>query len=157
MFGYAGRLLEVDLSKNITNVKNITQDFCREFLGGLGFASKLVFEIKRNADPLSPENNLILAIGPLSGTPVPFSSGVVFATKSPLNNGFCYDILYGDFATEMRMAGYDAIVIKGKAESLRFLYVSNNRRQIKDARQLIGKSPTECEIILKDSLEDPFV
>jgi len=157
MFGYAGRLLEVDLSKNITNVKNITQDFCREFLGGLGFASKLAFEIKRNADPLSPENNLILAIGPLSGTPVPFSSGVVFATKSPLNNGFCYDILYGDFATEMRMAGYDAIVIKGKAESLRFLYVSNNRRQIKDARQLIGKSPTECEIILKDSLEDPFV
>lgn len=157
MFGYARRLLEVDLSKNVTNVKNITLDLCREFLGGLGFASKLIFEIKRNADPLSAENNLILAIGPLSGTSVPFSSGVVFATKSPLNSGFCYDILYGDFAMEMRMANYDAIVIKGKAEVPVFLHINNNRRQIKDARQLIGKSPAECEIVLRNFLEDPFV
>jgi len=122
------------------------EDLALNFLGGRGFAIKILWDtLKQGTDPFSPENKLIFATGPLTGIGLPNSGKLVIASKSPLTGG------YGDgntgswAAVNIRKAGYDALVIEGKASSPIILHIKDQTVEFLDAKDLWGKSSFEVE------------
>src|SRR4030043_1349153 len=118
MFGWNGTFLRVNLSRNKAVAEAYDSSFAFNFLGGRGFAAKILWdELKPGIDPLSPENRLVFAAGPLTGFALPSSGKMVVAAKSPLTWGYG-DGNIGTYASvQMRKAGYDAVVIEGKAKN----------------------------------------
>ncbi|HLN88508.1 MAG TPA: aldehyde ferredoxin oxidoreductase N-terminal domain-containing protein, partial [Candidatus Binatia bacterium] len=146
MQGWNGYFLNVNLTKNTASPEPYTEDMAVNFLGGRGFAIKILWDtLKRGTDPLSPENKLIFATGPLTGIGLPNSGKLVIASKSPLTGG------YGDgnsgswVAVNIRKAGYEAIVIEGKASAPVILHVKDKSWEFLDAGDLWGKSSFEVE------------
>ena len=87
--GYVGKVLRVDLSHGKYIIEELNPELVEKFIGGRGFAIKILFdEVPSRVDPLSPENKIIIATGPLTGTPVVSSGKTVLATKSPLTYGY---------------------------------------------------------------------
>jgi aldehyde:ferredoxin oxidoreductase len=146
MFGWNGRLLHVNLSKGKAVVDKYEAEMAENFLGGRGFATKILWdELKPGIDPLSPENRLVFAAGPLTGFALPSSGKLVVAAKSPLTWGYG-DGNVGTFATvQMRKAGYDAVIIEGKAENPIVLLVRDESAEFLDARDLWGLNSFETE------------
>ena len=95
MNGYAGRILYIDLGRQRFSIQNFDQTFARKFLGGNGFAAKILYDaLKPAVDPFSPDNVVVFAVGPVTDTPVPSTSRAYAATKSPLN-GLFFDSTFG--------------------------------------------------------------
>ena len=138
--------MRVNLSKSHAVVQKYGADMAKNFLGGRGFAAKILWdELKPGTDPLSPENKLVFAAGPLTGFALPSSGKLVVAAKSPLTGGYG-DGSIGSVATvQMRRAGYDALVIEGKAEKPTFLLVQDNQTEFPDAEELWGLNAFETE------------
>ena len=114
--GWNGRLLRVDLTKGKTAVQDYSEDLARRFVGGRGFAVKLLWdELKPGTDPLSPDNMLIYAVGPVTGFVIPNSGKMVVASKSPLTGGYGDGNLGTQASPNLRKSGLDAIVVTGKA------------------------------------------
>jgi aldehyde:ferredoxin oxidoreductase len=144
--GWTGFFLKVNLTNSQTKPEPYREDLALSFLGGRGFAIKILWDtLKQGTDPLSPENKLIFATGPLTGIGLPNSGKLVIASKSPLTGG------YGDgntgswAAVNIRKAGYDAIVIEGKASSPVILHVKDQTVELLDAKDLWGKNSFEVE------------
>ncbi len=113
---------------------------------------------KAAVEPLSPSNPLVLAIGPLSGTMFPTGgNGHVFVAKSPVTNGVGTAVSHGTFGTELKRAGYDAVIITGKAKEPVYLWIDDNRIQLKDANHLWGRSTGETEEAVIDEIGDYYV
>lgn len=158
MYGYAGKILQVDLTKEKAKIDVLKVDEAKKYVGGIGHAIKLVYDnTKPNVDPLSPENVLVLTTGPMSGIMAPTGSGHVFAAKSPLTGGIGASVVQGLFASNMKSAGYDAIVLKGKSRRATFLWVNDDLVQFMDARDLWGKSPARTEETIKKDLGDSSI
>lgn len=146
MYGWTGVFLQVDLSKNKAVAENYSSDLALNFLGGRGFAAKILWDkLKPGTDPLSPENILIFATGPLTGIGLPNSGKLVVAAKSPLTGGYGDGNIGTLAAVYMRKAGYDALVIEGKAESPVILYVKNQVAEFVDAQDYWGLNSFETE------------
>ncbi|MEM3553695.1 MAG: aldehyde ferredoxin oxidoreductase family protein, partial [Candidatus Bathyarchaeia archaeon] len=150
-YGWNGRILRVNLSKKKVEVEEYNADFALKYIGGRGFAAKILFdELKPGIDPLGPENKLIVAAGPLTGLPGPSLGKLVIAAKSPLTGG------YGDgnagtmAAVQMRRAGFDALVVDGKTEKPVYIYVEEEKGYILSADGLWGKTTFEAEKELKE-------
>ena len=148
--GWTGVLLQVDLSRNKAVPENYDPSLAFDFLGGRGFAAKILWDrLKPGVDPLSPGNKLVFAAGPLSGFGLPNAGKLVVAAKSPLTGG------YGDgnvgtlAAVEMRKAGYDAVIIEGKAPKPVVLYVGNKTTEFLDAKDLWGLNSFEADVRLR--------
>jgi len=111
MHGWTGVFLNVDLTTNSAVPERYDEGLARNFLGGRGFAAKILWDrLKRGTDPLSPQNLLVFAAGPLTGIGLPNSGKLVVASKSPLTGGYG-DGNIGTLAAEhMRKAGYDALI-----------------------------------------------
>src|SRR5574340_1282861 len=108
--GYAGRMLYVDLTSGSLQVRPLERDFALKYIGGRGFSARILYDgLRPGADPLSPENLIVFAAGPLSGTPLPSASRLVVAAKSPMTGGAGDASSGGYFAPEMKYAGFDAI------------------------------------------------
>ncbi len=156
LYGWAGTILEVDLtSKNIIK-RPLEADYARKWLGGEGFGARLLWdyvgpEVK---DGLDPGNVLIYTSGPLTGTMVPSSGRLEIVTKSPLTGIFGDSNSGGHFAPEFKRAGYDAIVIKGRAEKPVYLWIENDNVEIRDAGKLWGKLVSETDYAIKEELGD---
>ncbi|MBP1719557.1 MAG: Aldehyde ferredoxin oxidoreductase, partial [Deltaproteobacteria bacterium] len=89
MFGYGGKYLRVDLTRRKIAKKDLSENLAKEWIGGRGFVAKFLYdEVPVGADPLGPENKLIIAAGPLSGTFWPSAAKLLFGTKSPLTGGY---------------------------------------------------------------------
>ena len=113
MFGYAGKVLRVDLTRKKIEQQNLDLRLAREWIGGRGFIAKLLYEENPpGVDPLSPGNRLIIAAGPLSGTFWPSSAKILFGTKSPLTGGYGDSNLGGCLMAELKYAGFDMIVLE---------------------------------------------
>jgi len=113
---------------------------------------------KQGVDPLGPDNTLVLALGPVSGTMFPTGgNGHAFIAKSPATNGIGEAVSHGTFGAELKRAGYDAVVIKGKSEKPVYLWIDDDSVQLLDASNLMGKSPSETEDAIKDELGDYYV
>ncbi|MCX5822285.1 MAG: aldehyde:ferredoxin oxidoreductase, partial [Deltaproteobacteria bacterium] len=114
--GYAGKFLYVNLSDGSIHVKPLERDFALKYIGGRGFSARILYEeLGAGVDPLSPDNILVFATGPLSGTPLPSASRLIVAAKSPMTGGIGDASSGGYWAPELKYAGFDAIILKGRS------------------------------------------
>jgi len=150
MKGWTGVFLNVNLNKNTAVSQEFEQSLAHDFLGGRGFAAKILWDrLKAGTDPLSPENLLILATGPLTGIGLPNSGKLVVAAKSPLTGGYGDGNIGTLAAVYMRKAGYDGLVIEGKASSPIILHIKDNACKFLDAQEYWGKNSFITEAHLK--------
>jgi aldehyde:ferredoxin oxidoreductase len=159
LLGYAGRILHVDLSSGKTHVEPLNEDYAKKYIGGIGLGIRMWLDhSKAGVDPLSPENPLILVTGPIAGTMWPTGgNGHAFVSKSPQSFGVGEAKAHGSFGTELKRAGYDAIIFKGKAEKPSYLWVDDDAVQLLDASRLMGKSPGETEDAIREELGDYYI
>lgn len=154
-YGYAGKILRVDLASGKT-AEVPTGTYADRFLGGRGITAKIYWdEVSPNVKALEPDNRLMFMTGPLAG----ISPGVgavrwLVCGKSPVTTPeqFSYCNLGGSWGTELKFAGYDGVVVYGKSEKPAYIYIENGRAQIKDGSHLWGKSTVETRDILKQEL-----
>ncbi len=154
-YAETGYSLEIDLSRgSIEKVATDPRD-TELYLGGQGIAAKILFErVPPETDPFSPDNLLIFSTGLLHGTPVPAANRTVVNTFSPQTNLMSHSLFGGFFGPELKYAGYDRIIIRGKAPDLVYLYIHNDKVEIRDATHLRGKGSTETGDLLKRELKD---
>ncbi|MGB9842262.1 MAG: aldehyde ferredoxin oxidoreductase family protein [Candidatus Bathyarchaeales archaeon] len=159
MYGYAGRILYVDLNTGKTHVEKLSEDYAKKYIGGIGLGMRLWLDnSKAGVDPFSPDNPLVLALGPISGTMFPTAgNGHAFVAKSPATFGIGEAVAHGTFGAELKRAGYDAVIIKGKSEKPVYLWIDDDSVQLLDASHLMGKSPAETEDAIKDELGDYYI
>ena len=159
LLGYAGRVLYVDLTTGNTRTEKLSEETAKKYIGGIGLGMKLwLTHSKAGVEPLSPENPLVLALGPVSGTMFPTGgNGHAFISKSPATNGVGEAVSHGTFGAELKRAGYDAVVLMGKAEKPVYLWIDDDSVQLLDASQVWGKSPSETEDAIKNELGDYYV
>jgi aldehyde:ferredoxin oxidoreductase len=159
LLGYAGKILYVDLTTGKIRTEKINEETAKQVIGGIGLGMKLYLSnSKAGVNPLSPENPLVLALGPVSGTMFPTGgNGHAFISKSPATGGVGEAVSHGTFGAELKRAGYDAIVLTGKAEKPIYLWIDDDSTQILDASAVWGKSPSETEDAIKDELGDFYI
>jgi len=152
VFGWNGVFLQVDLSKNKAVAESYDAHLALNFLGGRGFAAKILWDkLKPGVDPLSPENKLVFAAGPLTGLGLPNSGKFVVAAKSPLTDGYGDGNIGSAAAVQMRTAGYDAIIIEGKAKVPVILHIKNNEiAEFVDAKDFWGLNSFETASQLRN-------
>jgi len=154
VFGWTGVFLNVDLSKNKAIAESYDASMALNFIGGRGFAAKILWDtLQPGIDPLSPKNKLIFAAGPLTGFGLPNSGKLVVAAKSPLTGGYGDGNIGTWAAVQMRKAGYDAVIIEGKAETPIVLHIKNKVAEFIDAKDFWGLSSFETEAQLKTLYE----
>jgi len=148
---HRGKILDVNLSTGAVKTTKIEEDVLRKFIGGSGLAAKLFLDrVPPDVDPLSDKNVLFLMAGPLSGTNFPTSSRLVAAFKSPQTNIWGQASAGGNFAAEMKKAGYDGIAISGMSSKPVYLVIEDDKVEIKDAADLWGKDCYQTTDILKE-------
>ncbi len=126
----------------------------RAYLGGSGLAAKILKEMDWNIDPLAPENILVFTVGPLNGTSTPSSSRYVVSAKSPQTGIWGEAHAAGYWGTELKLSGYDGIIIKGKADNPVYLLIQDDKVEIRDAKHLWGKDTIETQDILTEEYGD---
>ncbi|UCH38387.1 MAG: aldehyde ferredoxin oxidoreductase family protein [Candidatus Bathyarchaeota archaeon] len=150
MFGWNGTILRVDLTKGAISKQPLDKRVARDYLGGRGLNIKTLFEeVKPGIDPLSPQNVLCLSSGPFTGTPLALTSRLEVSTLSPYSGILGDGNSGGYFPTELKRAGYDQVIITGRSENPRFLWIDDAIVELKDAAELWGKSTWESTKILE--------
>lgn len=156
--GYAGRILRVDLTSGVVEVEEPGDKFYRRYMGGWGIvAHYLLQELPVGVDPLSPDNLLIFATGVVTGAPVAGAGRSVVGGKSPLTGGFGAAEVGGFWGAELTRAGFDAIVIRGRAERPVYLWIRDGQVEIRSAEHLWGQQTAEVEAALRAELGDERV
>ncbi|HSR12662.1 MAG TPA: aldehyde ferredoxin oxidoreductase family protein [Thermodesulfobacteriota bacterium] len=156
--GYNGRVLRVNLTEGRISVEEPPADHYQRYLGGRGFiASRLLKEVPAGADPLGLENRLIFALGPLTGLPLPGAARNSVGAKSPQTGGFGESEGGGFFGPELKKAGFDEIIVEGKAASPVYLWVKDGAAELKDAGHLWGKEVAPTHFALQEELGDRLV
>jgi len=155
--GYAGRLLYVDLGSGATRTAPLPRALAEGYLGGRGFAARILYdEVPPGADPLGSQNKVVVASGPLAGLFVPGAGKATFAAKSPLTGSYGDSNVGGHLAEELKYAGYDAIIIEGMAKAPVYLYVDDDKVELRPADDLWGAEGIATEKALKDRLGYEF-
>jgi len=138
--GYTGNILRVDLTREKISIENPEELFYRRYIGGEGFVAYfLLKELKPGIDSLLPENKLIFATGPLTGFAIPGTGRNCVGAKSPLTGGFGEAEVGGYWGAELKHAGFDAVIIEGKANDPVYLWIKNGEIEIKEAGHIWGK------------------
>lgn len=158
MFGYAGKILYVDLTLKRFRDEPLKNGFCEKYIGGNGFAIRLLYDnAKPKIDPFSSENALILAVGPFAGTTVPTSGKYIVQAKSPLTNFMGESVSSGSWGPGLKRTGYDAVVIGGRSEKPIYLFIDDDVIQFRDARNLWGKSTLQTDDMIREEVGDEAV
>ncbi len=158
MYGWAGRILRVNLSSGKIDIEEHPEDLRHNFLGGRGTNSRLLFnEVKPGIDPLGPENKLFFGTSPLTGTGLVTSGRIHVTAKSPLTGILGDSNAGGHFGPELKWAGYDHIIIEGAAEKPVYLWIDDDHVEIKDAGHIWGKVISETFEIIRGELGDPRI
>lgn len=145
MKGWNGRILRVDLTKGKHAVQDFGAELALKFLGGRGFATKILWDEVKGIDPLSPDNKLIFAAGPLTGLAGPSVGKLVVAAKSPLTGGYGDGNIGTMAAVNLRRAGYDALVVEGRADKPVYVYIEDGKVEVLSADWLWGLNSFETE------------
>ena len=155
--GYAGSILRVDLSSGEVGKAPLPEELVEKYIGGRGFLAKLLYdELPPNTDPYGAENLFLAATGPLSGHFLPASGKVHFATKSPATGGYADSNMGGHFGPALKYAGYDVMVLTGRAETPSYLLIDDERVEIRSAENYWGMGALSCEAQLKKDLGEDF-
>lgn len=155
---YAGSLLYVDLTRDKIFKETLIEHITKAFIGGKGFVAKLLYDLLQpNLNPFSPENLLIFAAGPLNGTIPPYGNKNIVGTKSPLTGLYMDSYFSGGFGAELKFAGYDALIIKGKATKPVYIFIEDSEVKILDASHIWGKTTYETYDIVKKDIGDASI
>ncbi len=153
LYGYTGKLLRIDLSKEKVSVEKIEPDILRKFIGGVGYGAKLLYdELPVGIDPLSLENKIAFVTGPLTGTGAPGSGSVEVCFKSPLTGIWAEARSGGEWGGALKKAGYDFLVIEGKAREPKYIVIDDGKVEIRPATKLKGKTTSKKDKLVKDEL-----
>lgn len=154
---FMGKYLLADLGAGTATSFTIPEDMRAELVGGKGIGAKLLYDlVPKGADPLGPDNVVMFMAGALTGTGAPAMRGCAMA-KSPLTGTFCDSYFGGHFSPEIKYAGYDGIVIKGRSEKPVYLWVDDERVEFRDASELWGQDALSANLEIKDELGDASV
>jgi aldehyde:ferredoxin oxidoreductase len=155
--GYAGSILRVDLSSGEVSKTPLPGELVDNYIGGRGFVAKLLYdELPPDTDPYSAENIFLAATGPLSGYFLPASGKVHFGTKSPATGGYADSNMGGHFGPALKYAGYDVLVLKGRAATPSYLFIDDEQVEIRPAESYWGMGALSCEAQLKKDLAEDF-
>ena len=153
---WQGRILRVNLSDGNCKVEPLNMEWAQDYLGSRGLGSKYLYEeMDPAADPLSPDNKLIFATGPLTGTMASTGGRYTVITKGALTGAIACSNSGGKWGGEFKNAGYDLLIIEGKAESPVYLHIENDKVEICDAGEVWGKTVWQTEDILAEKYQDP--
>jgi len=156
--GYTGKILRVNLSDKNISVERPDERFYRRYFGGTALIGYyLLKELKPGIDPLGPDNKLIFSAGVITGVPCAGSGRSGVGAKSPLTNGWGDSQAGGFWGAELKRAGWDAIIIEGKAANPVYLWINGDKVEIRDASHLWGKATLEVERQIQDELGDKRV
>ncbi|NLP29972.1 MAG: aldehyde ferredoxin oxidoreductase family protein [Clostridiales bacterium] len=157
MFGWSGCILRINTSDGTVKRTDVGDDLRREYIGGRGLATKLLYdEVGPDVDPKGPDNKLYMTLGPLTGTPLS-ACRMTVTTKTP-RNGFLHDgNMGGFFPAELRFAGYDGLVLEGSSEKPIYIFIDDDKVSFHDASHLWGLSVTDTHIKLREELGDPSI
>ncbi|MBI2192313.1 MAG: aldehyde ferredoxin oxidoreductase family protein [Planctomycetes bacterium] len=155
-YGWTGKLLRVNLSSGQHAVEDIPLAWLKDYVGGRGLAARYLYEeMDPRADALSPENILILAAGPLTGTPVSCGSRYMVVTKGPLTGAITTSNSGGHWGPELRFAGYDLILVEGRSSRPCYLFISDDQVEVRDARNVWGRVVSESEDRIRSEIGVP--
>ncbi|MEM2081089.1 MAG: aldehyde ferredoxin oxidoreductase family protein [Candidatus Bathyarchaeia archaeon] len=159
MFAYAGKILRVDLTTGKVSTEPLSEELAKNYIGGIGLGIRLLMDnSKPGTDPFSPDNPLIYLTGPLSGTMGPTAgNGYAVVSKSPATGGVGEAKAHGFFGAELKRAGYDAVIITGKADKLSYLWIDDDKVELRNAEHLRGKSPYQTDVAIKEELGDYYI
>ena len=158
LYGFTGKVLHVDLSTETLSIEEPSKLFYRTYMGGWGFvAYYLLKELPAATSALDPANLLIFATGAITGVPIAGSGRSVVGAKSPLTGGFGASEAGGWFGAELTHAGFDAVVIRGRASRPVYLWIVNGHAELRPAEHLWGKLTADTEAALRQELGDPRV
>ncbi len=153
--GYVGQILRVNLSNKGISKEPLREDWARDFVGGVGLSARILYEeLPAKIDPLGPENKMALMTGPVNGTMIPSASRSCICAKSPYTKSFFHSIFGGYLGPELKFAGYDGLIVEGQAKSPAYLWIDDDKVEIRDASHLWGKNPFEAEEIIRKEIGD---
>jgi aldehyde:ferredoxin oxidoreductase len=156
--GWARKILRVDLTNGTTKSEPLNMEWAQQYLGQRGLATKyLVEETDPKVDPLSSANKMIMATGPLTGTAASTGGRYSIITKGPLTGAIACSNSGGHFGAEMKMAGWDMIIFEGSSPKPVYLWLENDKAELRDAAHLWGKTTWETEEIIKSAHQDPQI
>ncbi|MBP1623484.1 MAG: aldehyde:ferredoxin oxidoreductase [Acidobacteria bacterium] len=155
-YAETGYNLEIDLSRG--NIERVETDprLTELHLGGLGTSTRILWDrVAPETEPFSPENLLIFSSGLLCGTPAPGCNRTIVSTISPQTQLMAYSMMGGFWAPELKYAGYDKVILRGKSPDLVYLWINNDKVEIRDASHLRGKGSNETAELLRQELKEP--
>ncbi|MGC8721851.1 MAG: aldehyde ferredoxin oxidoreductase family protein [Caldisericaceae bacterium] len=156
-FGYAGKILRVNLTTSKISAEELNPIDARTYLGGAGLAAKILFdELPKGIEPLSAESKIIFATGPLTATFAPGSGSVDVCFKSPLTDIWGESRAGSDWGPSLKKAGYDLLIIEGKSSEQLYLTIDNGNVSLRSAKNLVGLSTSEKTLLLKKELGNDF-
>jgi len=156
--GWNKKVLRVNLTAGTCTPEPLNMEWANDYLGSRGLASKyLVEEIDPKVDPLSPDNKMIMSTGPLTGTMASTGGRYTVVTKSPLTGAIACSNSGGYFGAEMKFAGWDMVIFEGKSPKPVYLYLENDKAELRDAAHLWGKTCWETEETIKATHQDPLI
>ena len=154
---YAGHILRINLGTESVQKEPLPEALVRQFIGGRGFVAKILYdEIAPGTEPFDPENVLIAATGPLTGQFLPASGKTHFGTKSPATGGYADSNMGGHFGPQLKYAGYDILLIKGRSQKPSILVIDDDKVEIRPAGSLWGQGSLTTEKELKNELGEDF-
>ena len=154
--GYWGKILRVNLTNGQISEDKLSDEYCEKYLGGIGFAADVLLkEVGSEVGALDPENRLIFGIGPLQASAVPGTGKWIAVSKSPMTGAICYATAGGNMGPMLKRAGYDSLVIQGKADKPVYLWINDDKVEIKDASAVWGKDTEVTVDSIRDELAEP--
>ncbi len=159
MFAYAGKILHVNLATRESKTEPLSEDMAKQYIGGIGLGIRLLMDnSKPGTDAFDPDNPLIYCAGPLSGTMGPTAgNGYSVVSKSPATGGVGEGKAHGFFGPDLKRAGYDAVIIRGKAAKLSYLWIDDDKVEIRDAEFLKGTTVNDTDNKIRDELGDLYI
>ncbi len=155
-YAETGFNLEVDLTTG--NIERVETDpkWTELYLGGLGTNAKIIWDrVPPEVEPFSQDNLLIFSAGLLGGTPAPGSNRTIISSISPQTRYMAFSMMGGFWAPELKYAGYDKVIVKGRAPNLVYLWINNDKVEIRDATHLKGKSTYDTIKLIREELKEP--
>lgn len=148
--GYQGKILRVNLSTEEVKVEPLNEVWARMFIGGRGYAERIIYEeVDPKIDPLSEKNKVVIATGPLGGTLAPSSGRTMVVTKGALNGAIASSNAGGFFGPALKHAGFDMVILEGRAKEPVYLWIKDEKVEIRSAKHVWGKTVDEADRILR--------
>ncbi|MBI2979675.1 MAG: aldehyde dehydrogenase, partial [Chloroflexi bacterium] len=154
-YGWTGTELEIDLSRGSIQKNQGDRATYETYLGGQGLITKLFWDrVPPETEPFSPDNLLIFGAGPLVGTAAPGANRTNMVTRSPVTNYLSFSTMGGFWGPELKFAGYDTLILSGKSPSPVYIYINNDKVEIRDASHLWGKDVFETQRLIRAELKN---